>query len=63
MGLDEGAIARGDIVDSGGEAQKAGDTIREHRRGIAETGVGAERVPRLRHRLPDRIIELRRDLV
>jgi len=37
LGLDEDAIARGAIVDSGGEAEKAGDTIREHRRGIAAT--------------------------
>jgi hypothetical protein len=37
LGLDESAIARGELVDSGGEAQAAGDMIREHRRGIAET--------------------------
>jgi hypothetical protein len=37
LGLDEDAIARGAIVDSGGEAEKAGDTIRGHRRGIAAT--------------------------
>jgi len=37
LGLDETAIARGEIVDSLGESQKAGDTVREHRRGIAES--------------------------
>ena len=37
VGLDETAIARGELVDSGDEAQTAGDTIREHRRGIAST--------------------------
>ena len=37
LGLDETAIARGEVVDSLGESQKAGDTVREHRRGIAES--------------------------
>ncbi|MFC2057177.1 hypothetical protein ACFLTO_06405 [Chloroflexota bacterium] len=31
----EGAELRDDVIDSLAEAQKAGDTIREHRRGIA----------------------------
>ena len=33
----EGAELEGKVIDSLGEAQKAGDTIREHRRGIAAT--------------------------
>jgi len=33
----EGADLEGEVIDSLGEAQKAGDTIREHRRGIAPT--------------------------
>jgi len=33
----EGAELEGKVIDSLGEAQKAGDTIREHRRGIAPT--------------------------
>jgi len=37
LGLTEEEIASGQIVDSATEAQKAGDTIREHRRNIAET--------------------------
>jgi hypothetical protein len=37
LGLDESAVARGEIVDSSGEAQVAGDTVREHRHGIAAT--------------------------
>ena len=37
LGLTEEEIASGNIVDSAAEAQKAGDTIREHRRNIAET--------------------------
>jgi len=37
LGLDETAVAKGDFIDSAGEAQAAGDTIREHRRGIAPT--------------------------
>jgi len=37
LGLDESAIAQGDVVDSAAEAQRAGDTIREHRRSIAPT--------------------------
>jgi len=37
LGLTEEQIASGEIVDSAAEAQKAGDTIREHRRNIAST--------------------------
>jgi len=37
VGIDEGLAAEGDVVDSAREAQIAGDTIREHRRGIAPT--------------------------
>ena len=37
LGLDETAIANGELVDTAGEAQATGDTIREHRRTIAPT--------------------------
>ncbi|MCJ7523354.1 MAG: hypothetical protein MUP21_14215 [Dehalococcoidia bacterium] len=37
VGIDENLAANGDVVDSGKEAQIAGDTIREHRRSIAPT--------------------------
>jgi hypothetical protein len=37
LGLDETAVANGELVDSAAEAQAAGDTIREHRRSIAPT--------------------------
>ncbi len=37
VGLDETAVANGELVDSAIEAQAAGDMIREHRRGIAPT--------------------------
>jgi len=37
LGIEESAVAKGDVVDSASEAQHAGDTIREHRRGIAPT--------------------------
>jgi hypothetical protein len=37
LGLDETAVANGELVDSAGEAQAAGDMIREHRRSIAPT--------------------------
>jgi len=37
LGLDETAIAKGEVVDSANEAQAAADMIREHRRGIAPT--------------------------
>lgn len=37
LGLDANAVAKGDVVDDAAEAQKAGDTIREHRHGIAPT--------------------------
>ncbi|MFC2003891.1 hypothetical protein ACFLV4_08150 [Chloroflexota bacterium] len=33
----EGTELKGEVIDSLSEAQKAGDTIREHRRGIAAT--------------------------
>ena len=33
----EGAETEGEVIDSLAEAQKAGDTIREHRRGMAST--------------------------
>jgi len=36
-GLTQEAIESGEVVDSGDKAQKAGDTVREHRHGIAET--------------------------
>ena len=37
LGLDEAAIARGEIIDNADEAKTAADTIREHRRAIAPT--------------------------
>jgi len=37
LGLDESAVATGEVVDSADEAQVAGDVIREHRRSIAPT--------------------------
>ena len=37
LGLDETAVARGEVVDSAEEAQVAGNMIREHRRNIAST--------------------------
>ncbi|UCG84156.1 MAG: hypothetical protein JSW38_04895 [Dehalococcoidia bacterium] len=37
VGLSEEAIENGNVVDTAAEAQAAGDTIREHRRGIAAT--------------------------
>jgi hypothetical protein len=37
LGLDEGEVASGNVIDTAAEAQSAGDTIREHRRGIAPT--------------------------
>jgi len=37
LGLTGEQIAAGDILDSAAEAQTAGDTIREHRHGIAAT--------------------------
>ena len=37
LGLDESAVAKGEVVDSADEAQVAGDTIREHRRNIGPT--------------------------
>ena len=35
--VEEGVVATGEIVDTAEEAQSAGDTLREHRRGIAAT--------------------------
>jgi len=37
IGIDEASVAKGDVVNSLDEALDAGDTIREHRRGIAPT--------------------------
>jgi len=37
LGIDEAAVANGEVVDTIEEAQVAGDTIREHRRNIAAT--------------------------
>ena len=37
LGLSEEMVQAGELVDSAEEAQIAGDTIREHRRGIAST--------------------------
>jgi hypothetical protein len=37
LGLTQEQIDQGNLVDTAGEAQKAGDTIREHRRSIAPT--------------------------
>jgi len=37
LGLTEEQIEQGNVVDTAGEAEKAGDTIREHRRSIAPT--------------------------
>ena len=37
LGLDEAAVAKGEVVDSAEEAQVAGNMIREHRRNIAST--------------------------
>ena len=37
LGLDETAVANGELVDSAAEAQASGDILREHRRGIALT--------------------------
>lgn len=37
LGLDETAVAEGELVDSAAEAQASGDILREHRRGIAPT--------------------------
>jgi hypothetical protein len=37
LGLSQEQQAKGELVDSAAEAQKAGDTIREHRHGIAST--------------------------
>lgn len=37
LGLSEEQIEKGEIVDTAEEAQIAGDTIREHRRNIAQT--------------------------
>ncbi|OGO01537.1 MAG: hypothetical protein A2Y72_06050 [Chloroflexi bacterium RBG_13_53_26] len=37
LGLTQEQIDQGSLVDTAGEAEKAGDTIREHRRSIAPT--------------------------
>ncbi len=37
LGLSDEAVARGEVVDSAAEAQKAADTIRAHRQKIAPT--------------------------
>ena len=37
LGLDETAVANGELVDSAGEAMASGDILREHRRAIAPT--------------------------
>jgi hypothetical protein len=37
LGLSDEEVAQGNVVDSAGEAQEAGDTIRKHRRSIAPT--------------------------
>ena len=37
LGLEESAVAKGEVVDTAEEAQAAGDILREHRRGIAAT--------------------------
>ena len=37
LGLSNESIAEGELIDSASEAQKAADTIREHRRNIAPT--------------------------
>lgn len=37
LGLDEEEVAQGNVVDTAAEAEKAADTVREHRHQIAET--------------------------
>ena len=37
LGIDAEQIGSGDVIDTAAEAQVAGDTVREHRHGIAET--------------------------
>jgi uncharacterized membrane protein len=37
LGIESDAIAEGQLIDTMSEARSAGDTIREHRRGIAST--------------------------
>jgi hypothetical protein len=37
LGIDAGAIEKGEYIDTAKEAQIAGDTVREHRHGIAPT--------------------------
>jgi len=37
IGIEESAVAKGEVIDSAEEAQVAGDIIREHRRAIAPT--------------------------
>lgn len=37
LGIEEAGLAEGEVIDSAQEAQIAGDTVREHRHGIAPT--------------------------
>ena len=37
LGIPTGELAEGEFIDTAGEAQIAGDTVREHRHGIAPT--------------------------
>ena len=37
LGIEEGKLAEGEVIDTAAEAEKAGDTVREHRHGIAPT--------------------------
>jgi hypothetical protein len=37
LGMDEGQISAGEVIDTAKEAQIAGDTVREHRHSIAPT--------------------------
>ncbi len=37
LGIEEGELAAGEVIDSAKEAEIAGDTVREHRHGIAPT--------------------------
>lgn len=37
LGIEESDLAAGEVIDSASEAQIAGDTVREHRHGIAPT--------------------------
>lgn len=37
LGVESDKLAEGEVIDSAGEAEVAGDTVREHRHGIAHT--------------------------